>query len=107
VRLGDKLPYEESKGCDKECTILQMVLDLLTLNARNRWSDTSFNHLLQVLENLIPKQNSLPTSTYHAKKQLPPLKLGIQKIHACSNHYILYHKEHNNKVRCPMCNASR
>jgi hypothetical protein len=38
--LNDLL-YEESKWCDKECTILQMVLDFLTLEARNGWLDTS------------------------------------------------------------------
>jgi hypothetical protein len=31
-----------------------MVVDLLTLKARNVWLDTSFNQLLQLLENLIP-----------------------------------------------------
>jgi hypothetical protein len=83
------------------------VLDLLTLKARNGWSDKSFNRLLQLLENLIPKPNSLPTSTYHAKKLLSPLTLGIEKIHACPNHCILYHKEYNNGVRCLACSASR
>jgi hypothetical protein len=56
-----------------------MVLHLLTLKARNGWSDTSFNQLLQLLDNLIPKLNSLPTSTYHAKKILSQLALGIEK----------------------------
>jgi hypothetical protein len=86
-KASKELLYDESKGCDKECTVLQMVLDLLTLKARNG--------------------NSLPTSTYLAKKLLSPLTLGIQQIHACLNHCILYRKEHNNEVRCPMCNASR
>jgi hypothetical protein len=54
-------------------------LDLLTPKARNGWSDTSFNQLLQLLENVIPKLNSLPSSTYHAKKLLSPLTLGIEK----------------------------
>jgi hypothetical protein len=106
-KASKELLCDESKGCDKECTVLQMVLDLLTLKARNGWSDISFNQLLQLLENLIPKWNSLPTSTYLAKKLLSPLTLGIQQIHACLNHCILYRKEHNNEVRCPMCNASR
>jgi hypothetical protein len=78
-KASKELLYEEFKGCDKECTILQTVLDLLTLKARNGWSDKSFNRLLQLLENLIPKPNSLPTSTYHAKKLLSPLTLGIEK----------------------------
>jgi hypothetical protein len=107
VKASKELLYKESKGCDKECTVLQTVLDLLTLKARKGWSDTSFNQLLQLLENLIPKWNSLPTNTYHAKKLLSPLTLGIEKIHACLNHYIIYRKEWSNKVRCPTCNASR
>jgi hypothetical protein len=45
-KASKELQYEESKGCDKECTVLQMMLDLLTLKARNGWSDTSFNQLL-------------------------------------------------------------
>jgi hypothetical protein len=38
-----KLLYKESKECDKECIVLQTMLDLLTLKARNGWSDTSTN----------------------------------------------------------------
>jgi hypothetical protein len=34
--------YEECKGCDKEHTVLWMMLELLKLNASNRWFDTSF-----------------------------------------------------------------
>jgi hypothetical protein len=33
-----ELLYDESKGRDKECIVLQMVVDLLTLKARNGWS---------------------------------------------------------------------
>jgi hypothetical protein len=71
-----ELLYEESKGFNKECTILQTVLDLLTPKARNGWSGTSFNPLLQLLENIITKLNNLPTSTNHAKKIFSPLTLG-------------------------------
>jgi hypothetical protein len=78
-KASKELLCKESKGCDKECTVLQIVLDLLTLKARNGWSDTSFNQLLLLLENLIPKLDSLPTSTYHARELLSPLTLGIEK----------------------------
>jgi hypothetical protein len=40
------------------------------------------------------------------KKIICPLTLGIEKIHACLNHCILYRKEHEFKDRCPRCNAS-
>jgi hypothetical protein len=46
------------------------------------------------------------TSTYQAKKIICPLTLGIEKIHACLNHCILYQKEHEFKDKCPRSNAS-
>jgi hypothetical protein len=84
-----------------------MTLELLKLNDSNGWSDSSFSVLLELLSKLLPKSNGLPTSTYLAKKIICPLTLGVEKIHACPNHYILYRKEHEFKDKCPRCNASR
>lgn len=78
-KVSKDLLYAESNGCNKECTILQTMLDLLTLKAKNGWSDTSLNELLELLAKLLPKPNNLPTSTYLAKKFLSLLTLGIQK----------------------------
>jgi hypothetical protein len=90
----DKAPrdllYEECKGCDKEHRVLWMTLELIKLKATSRWSDTSFSALLELLTKLLPKPNGLPSSTYQAKKIIYPLTLGIEKIHACPNHCILY-----------------
>jgi hypothetical protein len=36
-KMSNAFLYEESKGCDMECTVLHMMLDLLTLKARNGW----------------------------------------------------------------------
>jgi hypothetical protein len=46
----------------------------------------------------LPKPNGLPTSTYLAKKIICPLKLGVEKIHACPNHCSLYRKNTNSKI---------
>ena len=99
--------YEESKGCGKEFTLLRTVLELMKLKATHGWSDVSFTNLLEVLSDVLPKPNLLPTSTYLAKKLISPLSLGVQKIHACPNHCILYRKEYEHAVRCPICNRSR
>jgi hypothetical protein len=32
----------------------------------------------------------VPTNTYYAKKLISLLTMGVKKIHACRNHYILY-----------------
>jgi hypothetical protein len=101
------LLYEECKGCDKEHTVLWMTLELMKLKATSGWSNPSFLALLELITKVLLKPNGLPSSTYQAKKIICPLTLGIEKIHACLNHCILYQKEHEFKDRCLRCNASR
>jgi hypothetical protein len=98
--------YDESNGCGKEFTQLRVVLELLKLKASHGWSNNSFSDLLSLLAKLHPKPNTLPTSTYRAKKLICPLSLGVEKIHACHNHCILYRKEHELKVKCLVCGVS-
>jgi hypothetical protein len=83
-----------------------MTLKLLKLKASNGRSDSSFSVLLKLLSKVLPKPNGLPTSTYLAKKIICLLTLGVEKIHVCPNHCILYRKEHEFKDKCPRCNAS-
>ena len=33
--------------------------------------------------------------------------MGVEKIHACPNHCILYRNEYKNATRCPRCKRSR
>jgi hypothetical protein len=83
------------------------VLELLKLKANNGWSDNSFSKLLSLLAKLLLKPNTLPISTYRAKKLICLLSLGVDKIHACTNQCILYHKEHEFKTKCSVCGVSR
>jgi hypothetical protein len=106
-KVSRYLLYEECKWCDKEHMVLWMTLELMKLKATSGWSDTSFSSLLELLTKVLPKPNGLPSSTYQAKKIICPLTLGIEKIHACLNHCILYRKEHEFKDRCLRCNTSQ
>jgi hypothetical protein len=74
--------YDESNGCGKEFTQLRVMLELLKLKASHGWSDNSFSDLLSHW------------------KLICSLSLGVEKIHACPNHCILYHKEHELKTKC-------
>jgi hypothetical protein len=71
------LLYDETNGCGKEFTQLRVVLELLKLKASYGWSDNSFLELLNLLAKLLPKPNTLPTSTYTAKKLICSLSLGV------------------------------
>jgi hypothetical protein len=100
------LLYDESNGCGKEFTQLHIMVELLKLKASHGWSDNSFSKLLTLLAKLFSKPNTLPTSTYRAKKLICPLSLCVDKIHACLNHYILYHREYEFSRKCPVCGVS-
>jgi hypothetical protein len=97
------------KGCHTEHMVLWMTLELLKLKASNGWSDSSFSALLELLSNVLPKPNDLPASTYLAKI-ICPLTLGVEKIHACLNHCIVYRKELEFKdkfLRCKLVGTNR
>nr|CAH65869.1 OSIGBa0103I21.2 [Oryza sativa] len=106
-KAAKEVLYEESKGCDSEFSTLRPVLELMRLKVRYGWSDSSFDSLLELLKNMLPRPNSLPYNTYQAKKLICPLSLGVEKIHACVNHCILYRKEYTSLDECPTCGASR
>jgi hypothetical protein len=62
---------------------------------------------LSLLAKLLSKPNTLPISNYRAKKLICPLSLGVNKIHACPNHFILHRKEYEFNTMCPVCGVSR
>jgi hypothetical protein len=84
-----------------------VVLELLKLKASPGWSDNSFSELLSLLAKLLPKSNTLPTSTYRAKKLIRLLSLGVAKLHACPNRCTLYRKEYEFNMKCSVCGMSR
>jgi len=90
-------------GCGKEWIVLSFVLQLLILKAKFCWSDNSFNDLLILLGQLLPKPNFVPKNTYEAKKLINPLKIHVQ---ACPNHCILYRGDYAALTKCPNCEAS-
>jgi hypothetical protein len=100
------LLYDESNGCGKKFTQSRVMLELLKLEASHGRSDNSFSELLNLLAKLLPKPNTLLTSTYRAKKLICLLSLGVDKIHACPNQCILYHKEYEFNMKCPVCGVS-
>jgi hypothetical protein len=82
------------------------VLDILILKAKYGWSDRSFNDLLTLLVVVLPKPNFVPTNIYQAKKLISALTMGVERIHACPNHYILYYGVFKDLKNCPTCGAS-
>jgi hypothetical protein len=78
------LLYNESNDCGKEFTQLCVVLGLLKLKVSHGW----FNNI---------REGYLICS----------LSLGVDKIHACHNHCILYRKEYEFNTKCQVCGVSQ
>ena len=93
-------------GCAKY-TKLSGVLKLYNLKAGHGWTDVSFSALLEVVKDMLPEDNVLPSGTYEAKKILSTMGLGYDKIHACPNDCILYRNEFESLESCHVCHASR
>jgi predicted nucleic acid-binding Zn-ribbon protein len=57
---------------------------------------------------MLPKENKVPANMYYAKKLISLLTMGVEKIHVCRNHCILYRgDDHKDLESCPKCGASR
>ncbi|XP_027915074.1 uncharacterized protein LOC114174430 [Vigna unguiculata] len=110
ANVYDNLCNDAEKPLYAECTKytrLSAVLKLFNVKARNGWTDKSFTELLELLSDMLPKGNTLPTRNYDAKKILCPMGMEYQKIHACPNDCVLYRKELAMLHQCPRCGVSR
>ena len=94
------------KGCTK-FTKLSVTLKLYKLKAGNGWSDKSFTELLELLNEILPKDNVLPKRTYEAKKILCSIGMTYERIYACPNDCILFRNEYASLNMCPIDNARR
>ncbi|CAH9117052.1 unnamed protein product, partial [Cuscuta epithymum] len=88
-------------------TKLSAVLKLFHLKAKYGWSNVSFTELLALLGEMLPKGNTLPDTTYKAKRILCPMGTEWKKIHACPSDCILYRNEYENLNKCPRYHRSR
>jgi hypothetical protein len=100
--------YDDSKGCTKEFMTLQSMLKLLMFEARYGLSDVGFDVFFSIIADMLPKENKVPTNTCYANKLISPLTMGVEKIHMCRNHCILYRgDDYKDSGNYPKCGASR
>jgi hypothetical protein len=87
---------------------LEADIMLLEFKSTNRLSDKGFDQLLDIIRKMLPENIELPKKTYLAKQMICPIGLEVEKIHTCSNDYILYHGEkYKDLDKCPKCEAPR
>ena len=93
-------------GCTK-FSALSFLVKLMHIKVLNRWSNKSFDMLLELLLDAFPDGANIPKSHYDAKKMLRDCSLGYDSIHACKYDCALFWKENGTFHNCPMCNEPR
>ena len=76
------------KGCP-DFTKLFAIVKLLNLKGKYGASDKFFSELLGLIKKMLPAGNEMVEKTYQAKKLMRMMGSGYEKIHVCSNNYIL------------------
>src|SRR5688572_152302 len=84
------------------------MLKLLMLEARYGLSDAGFDAFLSIIADILPKENKVSANMCYANKLISPLTMGVEKIHVCRNHCILYRgNDYKDSGNYPKCSASR
>ncbi|XP_012838845.1 PREDICTED: uncharacterized protein LOC105959319 [Erythranthe guttata] len=94
------------EGC-KLHTPLSATSRLVNIKSEFNMSGVCFNQILQLMKELVPNDNKLPTDFYKTKKMVRNLGLGYKKIDVCVNECILYFKENQDLKVCSVCGHSR
>ncbi|XP_052627045.1 uncharacterized protein LOC128133587 [Lactuca sativa] len=89
-----------------DMSALNFLAKLLHVKVINRWTNSSFDQLVELLRVAFPK-SKIPASHYEAKKKLRKIGLGHQSIHACKNDCALFWKENGSMKNCLICKESR
>ncbi|KAL3537237.1 hypothetical protein ACH5RR_000603 [Cinchona calisaya] len=75
-------------------SLLSSLLKLLHVMVLNKWSNKSWNMLVQVLKGILPEGERLLENCYEARKVLGGIGLGCEWIDACKNDCVIFWKEY-------------
>ncbi|KAL0427633.1 UNVERIFIED_CONTAM: hypothetical protein Slati_2938100 [Sesamum latifolium] len=70
-------------------------------------TDKTMNMILELMKDVLPKDNLVPSSFYWARKLLSGIELGYKKIDVCRYDCALFWKENEQDNFCPVCNEPR
>jgi hypothetical protein len=102
LKLADQDLYPDCKWCSS----LDFLAKLSHVKAINKWTDTSFDMLLELLRFAFPKA-TIPATHYEARKTMKAVGLGYELIDVCKNDCCLFWGPNLKEETCPICSESR
>ncbi|KAL5538432.1 hypothetical protein UlMin_042939 [Ulmus minor] len=88
-KLFGEINFKLYTSCTK-FSVMNFLVKLMHIKVLSRWSDKSFDMLLQLLMEALPVENKLPKMLYETKTILRDLGLGYVSIHVCKNDCALF-----------------
>jgi hypothetical protein len=104
-KLAEDNSQELYPGC-QNYSKLRFLVRLLHIKLLGGWTDRSFDLLVDLLVDALPKCSTLPRNFHEAKKVVKYVGVGYTTIHACENYCILFWKEHGKSDSCSVCSVS-
>ncbi|XP_020258902.1 uncharacterized protein LOC109835335 [Asparagus officinalis] len=105
-KLLEASQREMYPGC-KNFTLLAFAVKMLYVKVENKWSNKSFDMVLQIFRDLLLEGHLVQGSIYETKKLLRDLGMGYEQIDACQYDCVLFWKENSHLIKCPVCGESR
>ena len=93
-------------GC-QNYSKLQAATRLLNWKSEFNITESAYNQLLPIIQDMLPDNHHLVGNFYETKKLLKKLALPKEKIDACKNHCMLFYKDDSCLTNCRVCGESR
>ncbi|WVZ97968.1 hypothetical protein U9M48_043463 [Paspalum notatum var. saurae] len=92
-----------------QSTLLQTLTRLMSIKSKHNISNTAYNDIVKIIDDILPENHKLPKNLYFAKKILAGLGKKYEKIDVRPNNCIMFwEKDGTDKLDCcNQCNASR
>ncbi|WVZ53745.1 hypothetical protein U9M48_004646 [Paspalum notatum var. saurae] len=92
-----------------QSTLLQTLTRLMSIKSKHNISNTAYNDIVKLIDNILPENHKLSKNLYFAKKILAGLGMKYEKIDVCLNNCIMFWEEDGTDKLdcCNQCNAFR
>ncbi|XP_026377980.1 uncharacterized protein LOC113272345 [Papaver somniferum] len=94
-------------GCEDNLSILSAMVEMHNMKKTYKISGKCVNSFLDLLREWLPKPNKFPKNYDAMRSMLKDLGMKAKAIHACENHCILYYKDNEDLIECPVCKTLR
>ncbi|XP_026431852.1 uncharacterized protein LOC113329072 [Papaver somniferum] len=111
-RKKNESVYERAKeplypSCPIGVTSLYASIKLNHIKKQYGFSDNGMTAILELMKELLPEENTLPSKYPEVKKMIQDLGMDYITYDSCVNGCVLYWKDHASLVKCHVCQESK